>query len=95
MAQKQLKDMADRGFDKMSEDAGYVLHELKHFAASLESKLDREFVTKDDIMTLNTLVDKLNSDTRLDDLIRDYQQRLTDIEKIPELVRVVNILANS
>ena len=40
MAQKLLKDMADTGYENMSEETGYILHELKVFAQSVSAKVE-------------------------------------------------------
>ena len=93
MAQKPLSEMADTGYENMSEEAGYVLHELKSFATAasniIEAKADRSelssiwraaetnFAAKPDFTSLAQFVSTLTDKT----------------DKIPDLQAAVNYLA--
>ena len=40
MAQRPLSEMADFGYERMSEESGYILHELKQFESLILSRVE-------------------------------------------------------
>jgi len=90
MAQKPLSEMADTGYENMSEEAGYVLHELKLFARTIDNFVNNSMTSDEIIQQFNDIHSRLEKFISKEDILLPIN---TISDKLDKLTSAIIALA--
>lgn len=90
MTQKTLGEMADRGYGKMSEESGYVLHELKNALIGITAVIEKKADAKD-LDIINQLADKVEA---LPEMVSSINILTSKINALDEVISSINSVSD-
>jgi len=107
MSNKPLSEMADFGYDNMSEESGYILHEIKSVVKILSDRVEameekiaglmdtprrlESMVTLPDLLPILAALENRVDKEQFQVFLADYNKRVLEAMSAEEIIQILNI----